>query len=68
MLLIVAAHKKCLKLTIYASKKEKPAPKKAKKEDKKSVQFTKDLEQGPTGSTLVEEKTEKKGILFKKQK
>lgn len=35
--------------------------KKAKKEaEKKSVQFTKDLEQGPTGSTLVEKKDSKK--------
>lgn len=42
--------------------------KKAKKEDKKSVQFTKDLEQGPTGSTLVEEKTEKKGKKEKAKK
>lgn len=42
--------------------------KKAKKEDKKSVQFTKDLEQGPTGSTLVEEKAEKKGKKEKAKK
>ncbi|EMG46716.1 FPR3 FK506-binding protein 3 [Candida maltosa Xu316] len=39
---------------------EEPASKKSKKakkaEDKKSVQFTKELEQGPTGSTLVEKK------------
>ena len=42
--------------------------KKAKKEDKKSVQFTKDLEQGPTGSTLVEDKAEKKGKKEKAKK
>ncbi|CAH2351099.1 FK506-binding protein 3 [[Candida] railenensis] len=34
--------------------------KKAKSDDKKSVQFTKELEQGPTGSTLVEKKETKK--------
>lgn len=43
-----------------ASKKSKKAKKNEKKEDKKSVQFTKELEQGPTGSTLVEKKEEKK--------
>lgn len=42
--------------------------KKAKKEDKKSVQFTKELEQGPTGSTLVEEKADKKGKKEKSKK
>jgi FK506-binding nuclear protein len=34
--------------------------KKSKKEDKKSVQFSKELEQGPTGSDLVDKKKEKK--------
>lgn len=34
--------------------------KKSKKEDKKSVAFTPELEQGPSGSTLTEKKTEKK--------
>ncbi|RCK56389.1 hypothetical protein Cantr_04938 [Candida viswanathii] len=42
------------------SKKSKKAKKNEKKEEKKSVQFTKELEQGPTGSTLVEKKEEKK--------
>lgn len=43
-----------------AEEAESKKSKKAKKEDKKSVQFTKDLEQGPTGSTLVEKKESKK--------
>jgi FK506-binding nuclear protein len=43
-----------------ASKKSKKAKKNEKKEEKKSVQFTKELEQGPTGSTLVEKKEDKK--------
>lgn len=58
-----------------ASKKRNAEPeapskksKKAKKEDKKSVQFTKELEQGPTGSTLVEEKTDKKAKKEKAKK
>lgn len=42
------------------SKKSKKAKKNEKKEEKKSVQFTKELEQGPTGSTLVEKKADKK--------
>lgn len=33
--------------------------KKAKKDEKKSVQFSKELEQGPTGSTLVEKDNKK---------
>ncbi|KAG5416701.1 FPR3 [Candida metapsilosis] len=43
------------------SKKSKKAKKNAaKKEEKKSVQFSEELEQGPTGSTLAKEKKEKK--------
>ncbi|RLV93098.1 hypothetical protein JA1_002722 [Spathaspora sp. JA1] len=46
--------------------KEKKS-KKAKKDDKK-VQFTKELEQGPTGSTLFEEKKESKNETKKETK
>lgn len=50
----------------------KPSKKTKKNEDKKSVQFTKDLEQGPTGSTLInkaeEEPKSKKADKSKKQK
>ncbi|CCG22842.1 peptidyl-prolyl cis-trans isomerase [Candida orthopsilosis Co 90-125] len=43
------------------SKKSKKAKKNAaKKEEKKSVQFSEELEQGPTGSTLAKDKKEKK--------
>ncbi|CUM66101.1 uncharacterized protein PRCAT00003756001 [Priceomyces carsonii] len=42
--------------------------KKAKKEDKKSVQFSDELEQGPTGSTLVEKKRIRKKSQKRKMK
>mmetsp|Transcript_2781 Transcript_2781/g.3111 ORF Transcript_2781/g.3111 Transcript_2781/m.3111 type:complete len:184 (+) Transcript_2781:868-1419(+) len=50
----------------------KPQPlrnlRRLRRKTKKSVQFTKELEQGPTGSTLVEEKADKKGKKEKSKK
>lgn len=42
--------------------------KKAKKDEKKSVQFSKELEQGPTGSTLVENNNKKSNASTKDKK
>lgn len=49
------------------TKKSKKAKKNAaKKEEKKSVQFSEELEQGPTGSTLAKDKKEKKSVESEK--
>ncbi|ODV80779.1 FKBP-like protein [Suhomyces tanzawaensis NRRL Y-17324] len=59
---LVENDKKSKKRAAEEDEQEQPPSKKdkKKKEEKKSVQFTKELEQGPTGSTLVDKKKEKK--------
>jgi len=51
-----------------ADVEEEQPKKKSKKEEKKSVQFTKELEQGPTGSTLVADKKKDKKEKAKAKK